>query len=486
MNLGTALGGRFQLGQTALVAFLITAGAGLVVAWVAVADPGAYRLALAALLAVNLLVVSARWPRAAAIATLAWLPFLALTRRLLIADAGWTSTDPLLVVGPLVAVALAYRMLAVEGRPLAPDRFSKLVLALLLLTLLQTLNPWGTGIGVNMVGLLFAGVPLIWFFVGREVADERIVIAFGASIIVSAVLIGLYGMRQTHGNFLPWDQSWVDVGGYVALKVGNVIRPFGTFPSAAEYAQYLAAALLISFVFALHRRRWPLLAIPLLAVALFLASVRTTLILTAVAIIVVGIFRCVRRPAWAATASVLVVLLGVGVMQVVAPKLEGQARTSQSDLVAHQLGGVADPLHNQQSTLSIHAEKVRQGMVESVHFPLGRGIGLTSQAANTLKANPFSTEVDISDAFLSLGLAGGVLYLAVIVMAFSWTARLYWRRRGMAPLMMMSILIVSLGAWSNGGRYATSAIIWFLLGWVAAEQSASAADEGEGHAVGSD
>jgi hypothetical protein len=484
MNVGGALGGRIQVGQTALVAFLLTAGAGLVVAWVAVADPGAYRLALAALLAVNLLIVSARWPRAAVIATLAWLPFLALTRRLLIGEAGWTSTDPLLIVAPLVVIALAYRLFAVEHRRFAPDRLSKLVLALLVLTLLQTLNPWGAGIGVNMVGLLFAGVPLIWFFVGRELADERTVVRLGAWIIVSGVLIGLYGLRQTHGGFLPWDQSWIEAGGYIALKVGDVTRPFGTFPSAAEYAQYLGAALLIAFVFALHRRRWPLLAIPLFAVALFLSSVRTTLILTAVAIIVVAIFRTVRRPAWAATASVLVVLLGVGVMQVVAPKLEGQARQSQSDLVAHQLGGVADPLHSQQSTLSIHAEEVRKGMVESFHFPLGRGIGITSQAANTLKANPFSTEVDISDAFLSLGLAGGLLYVAVIATAFSWAARLYWRQRGIAALMVLSLLIVSLGAWSNGGRYAASAIIWFLLGWVAAEQSRGSRDS-EGDAVGS-
>ena len=148
-----------------------------------------------------------------------------------------------------------------------------------------------------------------------------------------------------------------------------------TFSSAAEYAQYVGAAAIVAAVFAIHRKGWAALLIPILATALFLSSVRTTLILAVVALIVVMIFRSVRRPAWAATASVLVVLLGVGLMQVLAPALEGHARQTQSDLVEHQLGGVADPLHSEQSTLSIHAEEVRKGMVQSFHYPLGRGSG---------------------------------------------------------------------------------------------------------------
>ncbi len=203
--------------------------------------------------------------------------------------------------------------------------------------------------------------------------------------------------------------------------------------------------------------------------AIFLASVRTTLILAVLALIVVVIFRSVRRPAWAATASVFVVLMGVGLMQVVAPALEGHARQTQSDLVEHQLGGVADPLHGDESTLSIHAEEVRKGMVQSLRFPLGRGNGLTTQAANTFASDTFTTEVDVSDAFVGLGLVGGLLYLVVVGTSFSRTARLYWRERTAAPLMVLGMLLVSLGQWRNGGHYAVSPIVWFLIGWVAAQ-----------------
>jgi hypothetical protein len=62
------------------------------------------------------------------------------------------------------------------------------------------------------------------------------------------------------------------------------------------------------------------------------------------------------------------------------------------------------------------------------------------------------------------------LYVAVIAVAFSSAARVYWRDRTVAPLMVMGILIVSLMQWRNGGHYAVSAFIWFLLGWVASQR----------------
>lgn len=470
MNPGTTLGARFgSIDQATLAGFLATVGAGLAVAWIAVVEPGEYRLALAALVGANLFVISLRWPRTAALAVLAGLPFLALARRLLISDAGWSSADPLLLVAPLIAIALAYRLFAVEGRRLAPDRLSKLVLALALITLLQTLNPFGAGLGVNVVGLLFAFAPLVWFFVGREIADERMVTRLGAWIIISGAAIAIYGLRQTDVGLLPWDQQWVNVAGYAALDVGHVTRAFGTFSSAAEYAQYLGTSLLAAVVLALQRSRWPLFLVPLLAVAMFLASIRTTLILAVVAILIVVILRVVRRPAVATVATVLVVLSGFAAMQFLAPALEGKARKSQSSLVQHQLGGVADPLNDQQSTLAIHAQQIGDGMTKSLHQPLGRGIGITTQASKKLNANPSSTELDISDAFLGLGLFGGVLYLVVIGTTFSCVTRLYWRERTAAPLLVLGVLIVSFGQWLNGGRYAVSAILWFLLGWAASE-----------------
>ena len=66
------------------------------------------------------------------------------------------------------------RLYVIEHRPLAENRFSKLVVLLLGLTFLEALNPRGGGLKAAVSLLLFAAVPLLWFFVGRNLLhDER-------------------------------------------------------------------------------------------------------------------------------------------------------------------------------------------------------------------------------------------------------------------------------------------------------------------------
>ncbi len=159
--------------------------------------PSSYRLVLAVALAVNLLIVATRWPGAAAVLTLAYLPLLALVRRLLIADAGWTQYDPLLLVAPLVALFLVARLFVLERREPARDGISKLVWALLALTVLQSFNPMLGSIVAGAGGFMFLGVPLLWFFIGRELADRRVVLSILYGVVAVAVAIGAYGLWQT-------------------------------------------------------------------------------------------------------------------------------------------------------------------------------------------------------------------------------------------------------------------------------------------------
>ena len=49
------------------------------------------------------MIAATQWPRVALIATLALLPYLAVSRRLLLEFTPWKSTDPLLLVAPAVS-----------------------------------------------------------------------------------------------------------------------------------------------------------------------------------------------------------------------------------------------------------------------------------------------------------------------------------------------------------------------------------------------
>ena len=130
--------------------------------------------------------VAVRWPRVAVYLALIFLPFLALTGRLLIEETPWTSYDPLLLVCPVAALLLLCRWSVGAPRPVANDTLSTLVLALLVVVVLETVNPYDPSPVAGLTGMLFVGVPVIWFFVGREIADRALVSALIYSVIVIA------------------------------------------------------------------------------------------------------------------------------------------------------------------------------------------------------------------------------------------------------------------------------------------------------------
>ena len=67
---------------------------------------------------------------------------------------------------------LCVRIFLLDRRPIAPDILSKLVVAVLVLTLLQVFNPSASSLLAGLVGFQFLGMPLLWFFVGRELVDD--------------------------------------------------------------------------------------------------------------------------------------------------------------------------------------------------------------------------------------------------------------------------------------------------------------------------
>jgi hypothetical protein len=435
-----------------------------------------YRPLFAALVFANLALAVVFAPRAAVVATFAFLPAMALVRRLLIDDAGWTSRDPLLLVGPCVALLLLCRLFIVERRPLPSDLVSRLAMALLALAFLGALNPSGGGLRAGLAGLLFLGVPLVWYLVGRELAERPLVATVMKVAIFVAVANAAYGIVQSEIALPSWDARWVDVNGYYALLVGGAVRPFGTFSSATEYLMYLSAG--VVFCVAMWRaqraRRW-LLPVPLLVAALFIGSGRAALGLCALALIVMaglGSGRP-RRAAAVVLAGLALVVFGA---IVVAPRVAD----SGNPLIRHQAAGLARPFDSRDSTLGIHWDLFRGGVEEGLRHPVGLGTGVTNLASGLgdsertrreVKAGVFQgranleTDIDVSNVFLSLGVVGGVLYLALIAAVLWRTASLYVRSRDPFALGVVGLLVATLGQWLAGGHYALSPLTWLLAGW---------------------
>jgi O-antigen/teichoic acid export membrane protein len=438
--------------------------------------PAAHRGILAAALVAALALVAWRQPGTAATLTLLFLPFLALIRRLLISDSGWSSFDPLLLVGPLMAVVLVHRLVLAERRPIAPDRTSMLVLALIALSVAEVLNPDGGGASIGAVGLLFLAAPLLWFFVGREVGSEGRLQGLLTAVVVVAAPIGLYGLLQGQLGMPSWDRAWLALNtGYQALNVGTAaIRPFATFSSFSEYSRWLAVAMVIAVAFAMHRRPRLLWAMPLVVPALVLSAVRESAVLGILGLIAMAGLR--TRRAGRATVIVLVsvaVLLAGG--KVFGGALTGAASQSGNALLAHQVAGLVDPTSTDQSTstLGIHWKLALSGIEQGFTHPLGQGPGAVNIASQQLTgaAQPTDiTEIDVSDAFVALGLLGGGLFLALLWTAFRRVAANYVARPTAAGLAAFGILVAELGQWLSGGDYALTPLLWFVLGWATRPQ----------------
>ena len=176
---------------------------------------------------------------------------------------------------------------------------------------MQIANPRGGGVLLGTAGLLYVTVPLMWFFIGRELLDQSATVRLTRLVVVLGVVVAAYGLLQSQVVHPVWDRTWVDqvatARGYSSLNVGGTLRSFGTFSSAGEYQLFVGAALAVSWALALSGRAFALLPLPLLGVALFLASGRGALIFTGLAVVVL-IGLSTRRP----LTALVVVLAATG------------------------------------------------------------------------------------------------------------------------------------------------------------------------------
>ncbi len=458
------------------VAILAIVALDVPVAIIAATRSGDYRLLFAVAVGAALVASSLRWPATGMVLTLvAFLPFMALIRRLLIAPAGWSSYDPLLLVGPVAAAALLARVFLVERRPLVTDRLSRLVLGLLLLTLVEVVNPFGSGLTAGLGGLLFLAIPVLWFLIGRDLMSRwnaRVVLR--GAVFVS-VVVACYGLWQSQVGLPTWDRSWVSIAGYSSLNLGgNTLRSFGTLSSSAEYASYLQVGLAVSLALLAHRRWAYALAAPILLVALFLDSTRGAMVSLVVVVIVLISLRqpTTRRALLAILAGLLV---AVGTQTLLAGRLAATAAHSTNRAVSHQLGGLSNPFNPKQSTLLIHAQLVVSGFQAGVSNPVGHGTGSTNLAgakfgsASAAASSPQNSELDISNAFISSGLVGGLLYLTVVILALRRAVCAYRRTEDPIVLAATLVLVSGLGQWLTGGQYAVAPLMWTLIGWTSTE-----------------
>jgi hypothetical protein len=449
------------------LAALAVLGAILVVAYVS-ADPAQVRAAVALALVFVSLAVGLVWPERLLYGLAGWLVVLGLVRRLVSLAAPVTSRDPLLVVEPL-AVAVLIVALSHRSAGIPRTRLSTAVAVMSGLIGLSALNPKQGGPFVGLAGLLFLLVPTLGFWVGRTVCTDEVFRRLLKLVAALAVPVAVYGLVQTFVGFPRWDEQWIQEVGqsYQALNVGSAVRPFASLPSSAEYAYVLAVGLVVWLVFGFRAVRLPvtLAVVGLLGTALVFESSRLVVFLSAAALIAVG----VSRLRLSAPAAAVVVLLSFVATSAVVGKLAPNYQASgsaSSDLVGHQLQGLANPLQTKSSTFFIHLSLVTDGIKSAVAHPVGVGAGAVSLAAGKFGSVGHQSEADPSNLAIAAGIPGLATYLVVAVLAFIRTYSLARRRRDALSLSALAIVTIVFLQWFNGGQYGIALLLWVTLGWI--------------------
>lgn len=430
-----------------------------------VIDPARIRLLLTAAAGWLLVGMGFAAPQALLGMLVIWLTGMGLARRLVSALSPMGPLDPLLLVAPL-ALAVLTLVAVRRGAFREPTRLSRGVLVLSVLALVGALNPLQGSALAGVAGLLFLLVPMLAFWVGRSLCDDRSFRRALALVALLAPLTALYGLAQVFRGFPSWDLAWIRESGYTALNVGPVIRPFGTFTSAAEYAFYLGVALVIWLAYGLRPVRLPLTAaiVALLGVATFYEASRGIVVLL---LATAGLMAAARRRmpfvAGALVALTFAALLVRMLPQWVPANLQGDPTSA---LVAHQVKGLAAPLDPRRSTLPGHIRLMGVGLGTALSHPLGLGTGAASMAGSKFGGVVLGTEVDPSNVAVALGIPGLVAYLVVVITGFRRAYALASRRVDPLGVAALGVLSVTFLQWLNGGQYAVAFLPWLALGWV--------------------
>ncbi|MBV9851476.1 MAG: hypothetical protein JO250_17555 [Armatimonadetes bacterium] len=402
-------------------------------------------------------------PRAGIPWTLAYLAALGGLRRWLIPIFGWTPMDPLLLVSPALVMLYDANLLARRGLP-ARTRLSRLLVCLLALMTLEILNPLQGGLAIGVAGALFYIVPLLWYFVGRCVGDAALVRRLIRVAIGIGILAALYGLYQTWFGYSAGEQEWLRLSGYTALNVGGTIRAISFFTSSAEYAHFLCVALVLLWALWLRGHRLVLLPMPLLALAIFLESSRGVVFSVLAACAALWAVQGRRTVAWLPRGLLAAGLAVTGLVWSLGRVQQGEYGVQTQALIEHQASGLLNPLDERHSTATQHSTMALDGVKAGFTDPLGQGLGATTLAAAKFNSAGGSTEVDVSNMFVSLGFAGGLLYVAIIGVVLMTAFRYWHRARNLAALAILGLLLLELGQWLTGGHYAASMLIWFCIG----------------------
>lgn len=396
-----------------------------------------------------------------------YLAIMGFLRRALIPVAGWSSFDPLLILGPVITIFLTLMLFWEEkNNQLKNDKPSLLFVTMFIYCALQVFNPFSGSILTGMTASIYILIPWLWYFLAFYKIRRTDINKIFFTIEVLGFFIAVYGLYQSFHGLLPFEEQWVEISGYAALYLAEgTVRSFGTFPSAQEFVYFCVISFMISFTYTISNSNFRFLHLMVAVVtfsAIIFASSRTVIFFIVLAIWMVLFVK--RKTILGKIVSSIISFGLVGLIWLLLPKVNPSWFGTAAPAIEHMISGLIDPLSEEDTGVG-HINRFVDGILSVFSNPIGHGIGSITNAASKINASSgMTTEVDISNMFVGVGI-GGILYFIIIVSTLINIIKITNRDNTIEIQCILGILIACLGQWINGGFYLTSLLIWLFVGW---------------------
>lgn len=427
------------------------------------------RVTVAIVVMVVLAIPALERPRSALIGLFILLPVMGALRHMFMSATGVAALDPLLLVTSSVAVTIFISLTLKNEMDFTGTALAKIIFLLLIVGLIQVFNPGQGNLLVGLTGIMINLIPISFFFIARSISDLEFTHKVVRIVMTIGVLAALYGLVQVFVGFRGFEKTWLSSQGYTAATVGSTTRPFSFFNNSAEYAAYAHYAFVIALAMLLFapkaRRLLLVVAVGVIGYAGFLTGSRGFTVKIGLAVVVLLAARVRNRVLATGVAMILVTMAVAWSATTSSDSTIEEKDTGAAQLVEQQLRALRDPFDRSKSTLPIHFEAGTAGISYAVtHQPFGLGTGSSTRGGAKFGGLQAGTELDIGDAFLSLGIPGGVLYVLAIMVALAQASRVRRALPGPVWIAIWAMAATSIGAWLVGGQYAITPLIWFLIG----------------------
>ena len=414
------------------------------------------------------------------IALLFFYPIIGITRRYIYKFNVYTKYDPILLIPNILITLIFLNIITFNRRAFTSiwrkDPIFKYIVFLILIMIIQVFNPLQGSILVGFGGLMFFTMPILWFFFGYFM-DNLNTESLYKWIVIVAVILSLYGLKQTFFGFTPFELYWLHHIKYTSVHVGNAYRPFSTFTSVAEYSYYVFIGAFLSLILAIRKRNVPyFIAFLFLAANLAVISVRFSVFALIFSIFLYYSFslKSLKKVLFADVILFIVILFLIyNVKMVKITSLGGVVGT----LVSHTVTGIVNPFA-EKSTLWLHISVWKNGIIRFAHNIMGYGIGSVTIASKKFGGAIRAAESDFLGIMIGLGIIGFIAFMMVIYRFFQISIRLSWLYNNFTARAHFVIIFTFVFIISNFTSYSCGALFWFFIGLTVRDYIQSISEEG--------